>query len=297
MEEFEFPGSRDRLPGSTENPLANDGNGSASNALRAGGLTDFAFSSFENEPIEWSFLDDDIFVHFLSNSFGEGLRQLDIPFVDNIATQGLEGPPVFPAEPAFGNETTQRSYGVLSNSMIQSMLNRSYSLELDEEASKEVLQHMHFLFTPCRLEKLVKMYFKCWHHHSPLLHPPTFDPESVPLALLVSVVFMGAMYSKDDEELSAAKRLLDLAELYVYSIDGFADELEIRNVFRSPQSSTEPNTGLLAFQNLQAAYLMVVVQYWAGSQVSRRRAMEVRFSQVIRVRDSTHLARRTARGI
>jgi hypothetical protein len=41
---------------------------------------------------------------------------------------------------------------------------------------------------------------------------------------------------------------------------------------------------LLAFENLQAAYLMVCVQFWAGNTVSKKRAVDTRFGVVVKVR-------------
>ena len=101
----------------------------------------------------------------------------------------------------------------------------------------------------------------------------------------MSVTLMGAMYSPVDREVSTAKLLLDLAELYIHSMEDLTDEFEIRQMLRL-SAATSPDSiklGPLAFQYLQAAYLMVCVQFWAGSMVSRKRAIETRFGVVVKV--------------
>ena len=99
---------------------------------------------------------------------------------------------------------------------------------------------------------------------------------------------MGAMYSQVDTEVSTAKLVLDLVELYVYSLEDLTDEYEIRHMLRVPSISAPESIELsiLAFQYLQAAYLMICVQFWAGSMVSRKRASDTRFGVVVKVRDT-----------
>jgi len=88
-----------------------------------------------------------------------------------------------------------------------------------------------------------------------------------------------------DRDVSTAKVLLDLGELYVFSLDDLTDEFEIRQMLRAPHTTTLESISLSsqAFQNLQAAYLMVCVQFWAGNMVSRKRAIDTKFGVVLKV--------------
>jgi cytochrome c-type biogenesis protein CcmH/NrfG len=94
------------------------------------------------------------------------------------------------------------------------------------------------------------------------------------------------MYSQVDRDVTTAKTLLDLAELYIYSMDDLTEEFEVRQMMRAASTTTPESIALsmLAFQHLQAAYLMVCVQFWAGNMVSRKRAIDTRFSVVIKAR-------------
>jgi hypothetical protein len=90
---------------------------------------------------------------------------------------------------------------------------------------------------------------------------------------------MGAMYSQVDRDVKTATALLDLIELYIYSMDDLTEESEIRHMLLG---QTEALSSLV-FQHLQAAYLTVCVQFWAGKMVARRRVIETRFGVVIKV--------------
>ena len=97
---------------------------------------------------------------------------------------------------------------------------------------------------------------------------------------------MGAMYSQVDQEVSTAKRILDLSELVVFSMPDLTDEFEILQMLRAaPGIPLDQSVKMtpLAHSYLFAAYLMVVVQFWAGNMVSRKRAIETRFGVVVKV--------------
>lgn len=162
-------------------------------------------------------------------------------------------------------------------------------LGLDLNRQQELNADLHFLLTPHRVRRFVTMYRKMWHPNCPIIHIATFDIETTPLPLLASVLFMGAMYSVDTRELSAAKSLLDLIEVFVFGTDVFSPDLEIKRAMMSHSATSIQSMDWLQFQSFQAAYLVVVVQSWAGNRLARDRNMEARFSEVIRVARSTAL--------
>jgi hypothetical protein len=81
---------------------------------------------------------------------------------------------------------------------------------------------------------MVSLYFEFSHPHCPIIHQGSFSVENAPTPLLVAVIAIGAMYSQVDQEVSTAKELLDLAELYIYSTDVLTEEFEIRQLLRLP---------------------------------------------------------------
>jgi hypothetical protein len=203
------------------------------------------------------------------------------------------------------------------SSLSMAIYNKLWCLALDETARQELTACLNFLLTPERISKFISLYFRNWHLNCPMLHKPSFDPSQVPLALVVSVVFNGALYSKDNTERLAARKLFDIAELVVFDAAIFSFETEITRSLEgnsnnkmtnnddvmpesgsasasipAPAQASGSASGLTdsfqdpewqTFQELQAGFLMVVTQYWAGSSIPKHRALESRLGDVIKV--------------
>ena len=168
-------------------------------------------------------------------------------------------------------------------SLIRSILSKAHTLHVAATTLEEIAQNLHFLLTPDRTRKFLDLYFQLFHPSYPILHQPTFVPGNVHISLLASVVLMGAMYSHDRRETFAAGRVLDIVEAFAFSGEAFAAEHEIGNTLGSSMPSLDGNPNEMTVQQVQGAYLMTVLQYWAGSQMSRNRAVELRFNEIIMV--------------
>jgi len=242
-----------------------------------------AFSDpFETEPIDWSLFEDENLLRFLNSPFEDVQMQSDDLFASMII------------DPAIGDNSPATSQSVStewetpttqSSTIIHALSEKTTSLQLSAEKQSEISHQLNFLFTPSRITKFIGLYFEFWHPHCPFLHQASFNAEIAPPSLLVAVILMGAMYSQTDKEVAIAKRLLDLSEIYIYSMDELSDDFEIRQSLSSLHSSGSEfvSDGPFALQHLQAAYLTVTTQFWAGSLVSRKRVVEMRFGTVIKV--------------
>ncbi|KIW71771.1 hypothetical protein PV04_00008 [Phialophora macrospora] len=169
--------------------------------------------------------------------------------------------------------------------------NKLWCLALDEKARQELTACLNFLLTGEKIRKFMSLYFRNWHLNCPIIHKPSFDPASVPVSLVISVVFIGAMYSKDQTERLAAKKLVDVAELVVFDSEIFSFEIEVTRSIQGESLATNADSDHEwdIFQELQAGYLMVIAQYWGGSRGSKRRAMQSRLGDVINVARSMQL--------
>ncbi|OAL34557.1 hypothetical protein AYO20_06187 [Fonsecaea nubica] len=172
--------------------------------------------------------------------------------------------------------------------------NKLWCLALDEKSRQELTACLNFLLTSEKIRKFISLYFRNWHLNCPIIHRPSFDPGKVPVGLVISVVFIGAMYSKDQTERLAAKRLVDVAELVVFDSEIFSFEAEVtrsiqNDYLQAPSDTLQQDHDWEVFQELQAGYLMVVAQYWGGSRGSKRRAMQSRLGDVINVARSMQL--------
>lgn len=236
----------------------------------------------EPDPAGMSFFQD-TFVNFFNGPFSDAHKTLQDPFVGGLAYQAIVPSGQDPELSVPGNHSFYEPESPFATALVQSILAKAWTVNLDPKAQEEISADLQYLLTTKRIRKFINMYFRYWHPNCLIIHPPSFDPEHVPLSLLASVVFMGAMYSDDERETYAAKRVLDFAELFVFSTETFSCELEVSRVFNGLTTPDSERDDWLHFQNFQAGYLMVVIQYWAGSRVSRNRAMENRFSEIIKV--------------
>jgi hypothetical protein len=247
------------------------------------GSTASAFSDpFEDEPIDWSLFEDENLLRFLSSPFSEVQMQSEDLFSPMIMDPSFLSTPNIPGVTLPGEWEPPSEQ---SSAAIQAIFRKAMMLQLSPPEQSDISHNLNYLFTPSRIKRLVRLYFEFWHPHCPIIHQGSFSVETAPVPLLVGVVIMGAMYSQVDRDVSTTKLLLDLAELYVFSLDDMNDEFEIRQTLRAPQTTT-PESILLsnqALQHLQAAYLMVCVQFWAGNMVSRKRAIDTKFGVVIKV--------------
>ncbi|KAG4028416.1 hypothetical protein MFRU_021g00080 [Monilinia fructicola] len=146
--------------------------------------------------------------------------------------------------------------------------------------SKEIIEAIDFI-TGDVIAAYVKLYFKHWHYHAPIVHEPSFNPCTAALPLVLLIMSLGAMFS---EQAAKVKLLLDAIETYVYSINGFNDEYDFpggRYADRVDDSSQE----WLQYQleEFQGAYLIIVLQYWSGSEIAKKRVRQQRFTRLLSI--------------
>lgn len=243
---------------------------------------DYTPAFIDSDPAALQFFQD-TFLDFFNGPFGDGSKPMDDPYAGQMAyPSALPTAPdpnlaVSPEHPIFEPE---RPFAM---ALIQSILARAWTVPLDAKAQEEISTNLNFLLTTARIRKFATLYFKYWQPSCPLIHGPSFDPETVSLPLLASVVFMGAMYSSDQREVYIAKRVLDFVELFIFSSHVFSPETEIAAIFSGNPPSDDEASDWIKFQNFQAGFIITVVQYWAGSRSSRNRAMENRFSEIVKV--------------
>ncbi|OJJ43912.1 hypothetical protein ASPZODRAFT_135951 [Penicilliopsis zonata CBS 506.65] len=230
----------------------------------------------ENSDSSSPFYQDD-FINFFSGPFADVHKSVDDPLT-GAAAYRAGVPPV--QDP---NLTAYEPERPFASALTQAIRTRAWTLPLDNKARDELSMNLGFLLTTTRIRKFAAMYFKYWHTSCPITHAPSFDLETAPMALLVAVVFMGAMYSNDEKEAYVARRVLDFAEFFIFSNDTFSSENEICTTFSGTRVFDGDIGDWTQFQNLQAGVLMVILQYWAGNPVSRNRALENRFSEVVKV--------------
>ncbi|KAI2674968.1 transcriptional regulator family: Fungal Specific TF [Penicillium roqueforti] len=233
------------------------------------------------DPVAPQFFQD-TFLDFFHGPFGDGQKPTENSYHTGelnyrSAIRPGQHPTTFPGDPPIFEP--ERPF---ATTLIHLILTQAWQIPLDAKAQEELSANLNFLLTTTRIRKYIMLYFKYWQPSCAML-PISFDPETVPLPLLAAVVFMGAMYSSDQREVYIAKRVLDLAELFIFANDVFSAETEIRAMLSGGRCYDEENSDWEWFQNFQAGFIITIVQYWAGNRLSRNRAMENRFGEVVKV--------------
>ncbi|OAX80853.1 hypothetical protein ACJ72_04809 [Emergomyces africanus] len=239
-------------------------------------------SGIESQPVDVAFYNDG-FLQFFNEGYSSGPRfqpdETPTSFAHPSANpiQALD-PPVSPSRETYFEQ--ERSY---STNLTQSILSKSWALGLDEITSIGIAQELRFLLTTQKIQKFVNLYFQNWQQNCPMIHQPTFDPESTASSLLAAVVFMGATYSENESEILAAKKMFDLVEAFIFSADVYSQDFEIAQSYKATHAQIDIKTDWRSFENFQAGYLIFLLQYWGGTRVARNRMREVRLGEVIKV--------------
>lgn len=285
-ESFNLPPSDDRLRSLEVHQRKDEQEEQSASALNSPPATDanpVDYLTVFESPIGL----DDQYLDFWTGPFG----LIPSPSYSSSDTQiDLYNPSIFnvdgqtertPLEPSPG-QPEQANY---ASSLNLAIYNKLWCLALEPRSRQELTTYANFLLTTEKIAKFTTLYFRNWHLNCPMLHRPSFDPAEVPLSLLVSVVFIGALYSKNRSERFAAQKLIDVAELVVFDSEIFSLEIEASHVLQHQSVSYGGPGGYdwAPFQELQAGFLMVIAQYWAGARIAKGRAMESRFSDVIKV--------------
>ncbi|EXV05247.1 Zn(2)-Cys(6) zinc finger domain protein [Metarhizium robertsii] len=181
-------------------------------------------------------------------------------------------------QPALGQESKAETPQITA--LRDVLLRTAQQLHLHPSSLDEMTAIIGFLCCQPKIDAFVGLFFLNWHPNGPVLHPPSFDTELVPTELLISVIALGAMYSHDKAERLAARKLLNIAELVIFSAEVFAAAHEIKH---PSDESTHNELDWHQFQQIQAGYLITTVQYWAGTRQAKSRAMETRFCELVKV--------------
>jgi hypothetical protein len=128
-------------------------------------------------------------------------------------------------------------------------------------------------FNPMNLRRLLNTYWKRWHRHCPIIHPPSFDPSQAPAELILAMVLIGACVSKDSQDANYARKLLDCAERLIFELPWLSREIGSNQTDASLTRGTK-------LRLLQAAIIMCSLQTWEGSDKAKARIRKLRYPYV-----------------
>lgn len=227
------------------------------------------FYQLVTQPIELCSFDDAL-IELFNNPFG--FIPQDTPY----------DPALFPYGSATVPPEDLKMLEIAAD-LVQQIYAHCWKIGLDPVNEQEILSSLQFLITPERIRKFTSLYFQCWHKNARYVYAPTFNPETAPSSLLVSIIMMGAMFSVDEMETLAVRRVLDITEVYIFSNHHFTAYEDIRHAANGTQSPDDEATNWDKFQAIQAGVLMFAIQHWGGNATARKRAMDTRYAAIINV--------------
>ncbi|KAE9377306.1 hypothetical protein N431DRAFT_369075 [Stipitochalara longipes BDJ] len=149
--------------------------------------------------------------------------------------------------------------------------------------SKELLDAIE-LITADNFAAYIKLYFRHWHKHAPMVHEATFNPTTAALPLVLALMSLGGMYSKEGGDVLKLTMLLDTIEAYMFSIPGLNDEYDLPGrTYVKQGEDASPEWQQYQLESLQGIYLMIVLQYWTGNHTARMRVRQQRFCRVVAI--------------
>jgi hypothetical protein len=180
-------------------------------------------------------------------------------------------PSLSPEQDNFGLLRNEIRLSALASDIMEAALKPGKS-EADHFNALATLQH---LLSPAQAHRALSRYFESWHRICRIIHRPTFTIDTAPNVVLIAVIILGAMYLPSEEDRKRTLSVIDFVEDYIFSQEPSSSDAAAQNV-----SNVDDDP---SFYFLQAAFLVVVTQYWTGSERSRRRVSKARFDRVIEV--------------
>lgn len=122
------------------------------------------------------------------------------------------------------------------------------------------------------LEDHLASYFTRWHRHSPTIHRPTFRLSTTSYPLLLAIFLVGASICSTAETRRLVKKILGLAEHYIFENRYFLSLL-----------TTDPKDAFVnqCLHAVQAAHCIVQLQLRSESNAKRNSIRHHRFQQLI----------------
>jgi hypothetical protein len=187
----------------------------------------------------------------------------------------------------------------VADNVRQRLESSAATMNVPNVPSKDILASIQAI-TGKQIAIWIRLYFQHFHKHGPVIHEATFNPTTAALPLVLAIMSIGAMvsplelamkccwpfhqYSVGGTDAEGMRLLLDTIETCIFSFPALSDEYDLpgrQHAINEEESSLELQRRRL--EELQAAYIMVVLQYWSGNLIARKRARQQRFSRIVAV--------------
>lgn len=140
---------------------------------------------------------------------------------------------------------------------------------LGSETPEFDIMQLTAVFGVSNISAFISVFFHAFHWHLPIVHSPSFDPDTVANPLLLAIFLAGAAYSTtmDDTTASSSSWVVDVAEEYIFR--------QVSHLAMVP-SPMDPANLLPTVQTLQSALIIEMLQFARDDLSTRRRIRIIR---------------------
>ena len=124
------------------------------------------------------------------------------------------------------------------------------------------------VFTGHNILQYVTAFFTYFHPHTPFIHRPSFNIETVSMPLLLAISLLGSVFAAPQDDALSARYFFDLGEEYVFGL-----------MHQTSTADSYTNDGRI--QILQAAVLMHGLQIDSNNDCVRLRIRTHRFPAIV----------------
>ncbi|GIJ85676.1 hypothetical protein Asppvi_004537 [Aspergillus pseudoviridinutans] len=169
------------------------------------------------------------------------------------------------------HEITENLHRVITTKSGRTIIKLDWSPAVQESCSA--------FFSASNIRRFLEYFWSLWYPSCPIVHRPSFDPETARTALLCVMLIIGACLSPHEEDNEAAKMWLDSVEEMT-----FGDECS------TDRETSDTSTGLLhntaelmkkRVECIQAAYLVCSLQKREGSVEAQGRIRRYRHATLV----------------
>ncbi|EIT81764.1 hypothetical protein Ao3042_01785 [Aspergillus oryzae 3.042] len=140
---------------------------------------------------------------------------------------------------------------------------------------------LDILFAPNNIRRFLGYFWSLWYPNCPIVHRPSFDPQTAPPTLLCVMVIIGACLSPHDGDGSLARMWLDTVEELVFSNEIFQERSAMATTPPVLEGQTEWKKRRV--ECLQMTYLVCSLQKREGSIEAQTRSRRYRHAMMVTV--------------
>ncbi|KAE8312286.1 hypothetical protein BDV41DRAFT_307162 [Aspergillus transmontanensis] len=145
--------------------------------------------------------------------------------------------------------------------------------------SPSVQESCGILFAPNNIRRFLGYFWSLWYPNCPIVHRPSFDPQTAPPNLLCVMVIIGACLSPHDGDGSLARMWLDTVEELVFSNEIFQEKSAMATTPPVLEGQTEWKKRRV--ECLQMTYLVCSLQKREGSIEAQTRSRRYRHAMMV----------------